>query len=292
MATEARPQAAAPTDALSPPGAIASSRSKSGTYLRDGAVMGVVLAAVIGSWYLVAALVGTEWVSDPTLVARALVTSASNGQLAQNVLATLEEVVIGLLLGIPAGAVGGVLLGTAPSLIRRGVYPYIIGAYSLPRVALAPFFVLWFGIGLESKVILIVSVVGFVVLFSVQQGLQTIDRDLLDALRSMGATPSQVVRYVVVPSLVSWIVSAAKISVGLAVVSAVVGEMVGATQGLGYWVTASLNQADMTDAVAALLLMAAMALLLYACVALVERYALRWQAHGAGMARQQTVALG
>ncbi|MBU6423879.1 MAG: ABC transporter permease [Chloroflexota bacterium] len=292
MATEARPQAAAPTDALSPPGAIASSRSKSGTYLRDGAVMGVVLAAVIGSWYLVAALVGTEWVSDPTLVARALVTSASNGQLAQNVLATLEEVVIGLLLGIPAGAVGGVLLGTAPSLIRRGVYPYIIGAYSLPRVALAPFFVLWFGIGLESKVILIVSVVGFVVLFSVQQGLQTIDRDLLDALRSMGATPWQVVRYVVVPSLVSWIVSAAKISVGLAVVSAVVGEMVGATQGLGYWVTASLNQADMTDAVAALLLMAAMALLLYACVALVERYALRWQAHGAGMARQQTVALG
>ena len=257
----------------------------------DNLVITAVFGVVVGSWFLVSDAVGAQWVSSPSLVAHAFVTDARNGSLSRNTIATLKETIFGLVLGVLAGVVVGVLLGSAPALIRRGLYPYILGAYSLPRVALAPFFVLWFGIGLESKVFLVVSVVGFVVLFNVQQGLQAIDRDMVNVLRTMRAGPLQTIRYVVVPSLVPWIVSATKISVGLAVVSAVVGEMVGATEGLGWKVTFALSQADMTGAVSSLLVMSAMALFLYAIVALIERRILRWQAPAAGLDRQKTMVM-
>jgi len=233
-------------------------------------------------------LIGTQWTSSPTLVAERLLKVAGDGSLARNATATLEETFIGLALGVLIGIVAGILIARAPRLLTATIDPYIMGVYSLPRIALAPFFILWFGIGLESKVALVVSVVAFVVLFNVRQGIEGVDRDIIDALRSMRASRWAMTRYVIVPAVVPWIVSAVKISVGLALVSSVVGEMVGSTKGLGWYVTQTLNQFDMTGAVSSLLIMAVLALGLYAVVGRIERRLCRWQALSTS---SQTVAM-
>lgn len=146
----------------------------------------------------------------------------------------------------------------------------------LPRVALAPFFILWFGIGLASKVALVVSVVGFVVLFNVRQGIDAIDPVMLDAMHSMRASRWQTTRNVVIPSVVPWLMAAIKISIGMAIVSAVVGELIGSTEGLGWYMTQAINQFDITGAITALLTMALLAMLMYGVVGIIERGVCRW----------------
>jgi NitT/TauT family transport system permease protein len=149
--------------------------------------------------------------------------------------------------------------------------------YAMPRIALAPFFVMWFGIGLQSKVLLVVSVVFFVVLFNVRQGLETVDPDHLDVMRSMRAGRFSTMRYVLIPTVVPWLVAGIKIAVGQALVSAVVAEMVGSTKGLGWFVVDSLNRFDMSGALTALVILVLLARGLYYILALVESQLFRWR---------------
>jgi len=263
-----------PGDKQAPDGA-----AERAAWPRDLAVRVGIFALVVVLWQSLAQFViGVNWVSSPTLVLQRLVRMASDGSLARNTGATLQETLLGLIVGILAGVLGGILIARAPAVVAREIDPYLLGVYSLPRVALAPFFILWFGIGLVSKVVLVVSVVGFVVLFNVRQGMESIDADILDALHSMRAGRWEVTRYVVIPSLIPWILSSVKIAVGIGFVSAVVGEMVGSTKGLGWYVTQSLNQFDMTGGVTSLVIMAVLALILYAIVGKIERRVCRWQA--------------
>jgi NitT/TauT family transport system permease protein len=240
-------------------------------------ILGILLA--LWQW-LGQFVIGVNWVSSPMLVALRLVHMIADGSLARNTIATMEETLLGLAFGILAGVAGGILISRASPLLANAIDPYLMGAYSLPRVALAPFFILWFGIGLVSKVVLVVSVVGFIVLFNVRQGIETMDADIVDVLRSMRASKWQMTRYVVIPWLVPWILSSVKISVGIAFVSAVVGELVGSTKGLGWYVTQSLNQFDMTGGVTSLLIMAVLALILYGAVGVIERRLVRWRGSG------------
>jgi NitT/TauT family transport system permease protein len=245
---------------------------------RDVALRVGILAAVLAAWqWFGEFLIGVNWVSSPSLVFQRLVSMARDGSLARNTGATLQETLLGLIVGILLGVVGGILIARAPTTVAKAIDPYLIGVYSLPRVALAPFFILWFGIGLVSKVVLVVSVVGFVVLFNVRQGMESVDVDIMDALRSMRANRWEMIRYVIIPSLVPWILSSVKIAVGIGFVSAVVGEMVGSTKGLGWYVTQSLNQFDMTGGVTSLIIMAVLALILYSIVGAIERRVCRWQ---------------
>jgi NitT/TauT family transport system permease protein len=246
---------------------------------RDAALRIGILAVVLATWQWVGEfLIGVNWVSSPSLVFQRLVSMMRDGSLARNTGATLQETLLGLIAGILLGVVGGILIARAPAAVAKAIDPYLIGVYSLPRVALAPFFILWFGIGLVSKVVLVVSVVGFVVLFNVRTGMESVDVDIMDALRSMRANRWEMIRYVIIPSLVPWILSSVKIAVGIGFVSAVVGEMVGSTKGLGWYVTQSLNQFDMTGGVTSLIIMAVLALILYSIVGTIERRVCRWQA--------------
>jgi NitT/TauT family transport system permease protein len=165
-------------------------------------------------------------------------------------------------------------------LVARILDPYLLAGYSLPRIALAPFFVLWLGIGLSSKVTLVTSVIFFVVLFNVRQGLGTVDPDLRDALKSMRAGPRTVARHLLYPTVLPWLVSAIKIGVGMALVSAIVGEIVGSTEGLGWYITNSLNQFDITGGVTALLVVVFLAMVMYYVLNLVERRLFRWRGGG------------
>ncbi len=236
-----------------------------------------ILAALIGIWQLIAMAAGSLWVSTPASVLGRYRDLLGDGTLVRNSLITLREAGVGLVLGTVIGLAVGILVSRAPKIVSQAIDPYILGAYSLPRVALAPFFILWFGIGLTSKVALVVSVVAFVVLFNVRQGIEAIDPVMTDALRSMRAGRWQSIRYVVIPSVVPWLMAAIKISVGMALVSAVVGELIGSTEGLGWYMTQSMNQFDITGGITALLTMAILAMLMYAVVGLIERRVCRWQ---------------
>jgi NitT/TauT family transport system permease protein len=243
----------------------------------------VILGILLAFWQWLGQFgIGVNWVSSPMLVTLRLVRMVGDGSLARNTIATLEETLLGLVIGILAGVAGGILISRTSPLLARAIDPYLMGAYSLPRVALAPFFILWFGIGLVSKVVLVVSVVGFIVLFNVRQGIETVDADIVDVLRSMRASRWEMTRYVVIPWLVPWILSSVKISVGIAFVSAVVGELVGSTKGLGWYVTQSLNQFDMTGGVTSLIIMAVLALVLYGAVGVIERRLVRWRGNSSG----------
>jgi NitT/TauT family transport system permease protein len=136
----------------------------------------------------------------------------------------------------------------------------------------------WFGIGIASKVLLAASIVFVVVLFNIREGTESIDSDLVDALRSMRASRWVMARQLIIPSLTPWLLASVKIGIGLALTGAVVGELVGANSGLGWYITNSLNVVDITGAITALLVMAVLAMVMYYLVLAVERRVLRWRA--------------
>lgn len=214
--------------------------------------------------------------STPSLVLQRLWTLAANGDLWSNLVPTLEETFGGLALGLLIGIVGGILMARS-RFAAAMLDPYVIGINGLPRVALGPFFVVWFGIGILSKVLLAVSIVFVVVLFNTREGIDSIDPDLIDALRSMRAGRWDMLRHLIIPSLMPWLLAATKIGIGLALTGAVVGELVGASAGLGWYITNALNVIDMTGAVTALLVMAVLAMLMYYAVLLIERRLLAWR---------------
>lgn len=237
-----------------------------------------ILAVLIALWQLV----GTynhqvmTLASTPSLAFHRFIQIAGNGVLWQNLAPTLQETVGGLIIGMIVGIVGGFVM--ARSKVVGAVFdPYVVGINGLPRVALGPFFVVWFGIGILSKVLLAASIVFVVVLFNIREGTNSIDDDLVDALRSMRASRWQMIRYVIIPSLMPWLFASLKMGIGLALTGAVVGELVGANAGLGWYITNSLNTVDITGAVTALLVMALVAMLMYYLVLFVERRVLRWR---------------
>jgi NitT/TauT family transport system permease protein len=237
----------------------------------------LALALIVG-WQVAGNTVPgmTALASSPLLVSERFMTIAANGDLWHNLLPTLEETFGGLFLGLIVGICGGVLM--ARSRFAAATFdPYVIGINGVPRVALGPFFVVWFGIGILSKILLAVSIVFVVVLFNTREGIEGIDQDLVDALRSMRASRWQMLRHVTIPSLIPWLLASTKIGIGLALTGAVVGELVGASEGLGWYITNSLNVIDMTGAVTALLIMAIVAMLMYYSVLLLERRLLAWR---------------
>src|SRR6185437_2760165 len=179
------------------------------------------------------------------------------------------------------GLVLGVALGWSKRL-SDAVDPIVMGFYSLPRVSLAPLFIIWLGIGLLAKVALVASVVLFVVLFNVREGMRNVDRDIVEAFRSMNASRSAMVRHVVVPSLVPWIFASIRIGIGMALIGAVVAELIGSSRGLGWYVMHSTGTYDMTGSITALVVLMILAIIFNWALAVVERRMLRWRRGGGG----------
>lgn len=239
----------------------------------------VILVALVALWQLLASAdpqMATQ-TSTPDRVFQRFVQMAGDGTLWQNLYPTLEETFGGLIIGMIIGIAGGFLMARS-KLVGVILDPYVVGINGLPRVALGPFFVVWFGIGVVSKVLLAASIVFVVVLFNVREGTESVDDDLVDMMRSMRANRWYMTRHVLVPSLAPWLFASVKVGIGLALTGAVVGELVGARSGLGWYITNSLNVVDITGAITALLVMAVLAMLMYYATLVLERLALRWRA--------------
>jgi len=219
---------------------------------------------------------GGKWISSPLAVAARVGTLAADGTLWIHTWETLKEALVGLVLGVAIGVVGGVVLASWRRL-SDAADPVIMGFYSLPRVSLAPLFIIWLGIGLFAKVALVASIVLFVVLFNVREGVRGIDREVVDAFRSMNASRGAMVRYVVVPSLVPWLLASVRIGIGMALIGAVVGEMVGSARGLGWYVMHTSGVYDITGSITSLVVLMLLAMVFNGVLALIERRMLHWR---------------
>lgn len=231
--------------------------------------LGVGLA-ILGLWELASGRwVDQFFLSKPSLVAERLVELFGSGEIFGHLRVTLSEFAIGLAIGMLAGIALGLFVATS-RVVGGWIYPYIIALYSLPRVALAPLFVVWFGIGLTSKVIMVVTMVIFVAFYNVHQGVRNIDPDLLEMARSYRATRIQVLRKIIVPAITPWTVTALRLSIGLGLIGAVIAEMIGATAGVGYYIRRASGVFDTTGVFTGLFVIMAIAIAFERLVALLE----------------------
>ena len=183
-------------------------------------------------------------------------------------------------IGFAIGAFGGIGLGV---LLARWAYvakmldPFLLALYSIPRVALAPMLIVWFGIGYSSKVFLGATLVFFITFFNTLAGIRSVDRALCDVARVMKASEWQIFVKVMLPSASSWILTSVKISLPFALVGVILGEFLVSSQGLGFRLNAYSTGYNITGAMAIVFLMMVLMLALTAITNAVEARALRWR---------------
>jgi len=200
----------------------------------------------------------------------------SGTEILEHLATTLVEAMLAFLIGTLFGIVCGLAFARI-ELLAAVFDPYIRILNALPRVILAPIFLLWFGLGIASKVALGVSLVFFVVFFNTYQGVREVDLVILNNARMLQASDRQLLRHVYLPSAMAWIFSSLHTSIGFALVGAVVGEYMGAARGIGYLVAQAQGVFDTTGVMAGLLLTSAVVLCIDLAINRVERYLLRWR---------------
>jgi len=249
--------------------------------------LGIVVVLLVG-WQLCvnAKIVDPFFWGEPKGVWADLVdwftVGTSQGSLADQILVTLEEAVLGFIIGSILGVVCGIALGRV-RVLSELFAPFLKAANSIPRIILGSIFTVAFGFGIQSKVILAVVLVFFGVFFNAFQGAREVDRNLIANARLLGASRWQVTRDVVLPSAFTWILASLHISFGFALIGALVGEILGANQGLGLLIRSSQNNFDMNGVLAGMVLVAVIALTAEALITVLERRLLRWrppQTHG------------
>ncbi|ALV38525.1 ABC transporter permease [Streptomyces sp. CdTB01] len=198
------------------------------------------------------------------------------GSLGEQIWYTLYEALLGWVLGVVAGVVLGIALGRI-RFLADVLGPYIKVLNSMPRIILAPIFLIWFGLGPASKVASAVVLVFFPVFFNAFQGAREVDRNLVANARILGASDRRVTLQVVIPSATSWIFTSLHVSFGFALIGAIVGEYIGATKGIGLLVSQSQNTFNAAGVYAAMVILAVVALAAEGLLTFVERRVFRWK---------------
>jgi len=213
---------------------------------------------------------------EPLRIFGAIADWFGDGSIYRHLWVTLEETVLAFLIGSALGLAIGLWLGLSP-LASAILDPYITAANAMPRVVLAPIFMVWFGLGIWSKVALGVTLVFFIVFFNVYQGVKEVSPVVLSNTVMLGANRRQLLRFVYLPSATSWVFSSLHTSVGMAFVGAVVGEYLGSASGVGYLIHQAEGAFDINTVFAGILVLTAFALVLDFAVTRVERRLLVWR---------------
>jgi NitT/TauT family transport system permease protein len=200
----------------------------------------------------------------------------ASGDIYAHLWVTLVETLLAFLIGTVLGVVIGLWLALSP-VASAILDPYIKAVNAMPRVILAPIFFVWFGLGIASKVALGVTLVFFIVFFNVYQGVREVNPMVLANARMLGASPRQLLRYVYMPSAMSWMFASLHNSVGLAFVGAVVGEYLGSAKGIGYLILQAEGVFDINTVFAGVIVLTAFALILDWAVGLAEKRLMVWQ---------------
>lgn len=236
------------------------------------------LAAALLLWFAVVRVSALPAfiLPSPDLVWARFLRALADGSLARHTLITLQEVLLGLLLGVGAAALLGYLLARSPRL-ERALAPYVVASQSVPIVAIAPLLVIWFGPGLLSKTLICALIVFFPVLINTIVGLHGVPEDLRDLMRALRASRWQTFHLLELPAAMPVFLGGLRIGATLAVIGAVVGEFVGSDRGLGSLINVGRGQYDTSLVFVAVFTLIAMALTLYGLVVLAESRLLWWQ---------------
>jgi NitT/TauT family transport system permease protein len=249
-------------------------------------IRAVVLVAWLGSWELSASYwIDPFYYSKPSAIWDKLVTwftaGTAFGSIWKQIGATLEEAVIGFVLGAILGIVLGIWFGRS-RLLSDAFAPFIKAANAVPRIVLAALFVIWFGLGLTSKIATALVLVFFAVFFNAFQGAREVDRNLVNHDRILGASRLRVLTSIVIPSATSWILASLHAAFGFALIGAVVGEYTGADKGLGLLINNAQGTFDAAGIYAGMIITATVALLAEWLLTALEKRLLRWRPPAAG----------
>ncbi|MFI6827870.1 ABC transporter permease [Kribbella sp. NPDC050241] len=237
-----------------------------------------LLVVVLVAWQIAAGRwVDPLFISRPSDIWAQLRDWFADGTLGTNTALTVEEIALGFALGASAGLIGGFVLAIL-RVLGDVLDPYMIALYSIPKVALAPLFIIWFGIDVKMKVLLSAATVFFLVYLNTAAGVRSVDRGLIDAVRLMGGTRRQVIMKVLVPGAMPGVITGLRIGVPYALIGAVVGELVASNKGLGYLMLDSASQFNTAGVFAALAVITVIAGILNFGVNLLQRRSTRWQA--------------
>jgi len=278
LATVERPADAAPEEPA-PPNARREALRRAELVNSLRILLGVV---IVGSWELTTRLdiVDPFFFGQPSGVAKRIYVwiteGTAQGPLWVQIAVTLEETVLGFLIGVLLGVIFGIVLGRN-RLLADIFSPYIKAANSIPRVVLGSIFIIWLGLGLQSKVALAIVLVFFIVFFNAFQGVREVDRNLIANARILGANERRISADVIIPSALSWILASLHTSFGFALVGAVVGEFLGSTQGLGLLISTAQNTFNPNGVFGAMTILAVVALVAEACVTALENRLIRWR---------------
>jgi NitT/TauT family transport system permease protein len=215
-----------------------------------------LLLLFLGTWEVATrrGWIDPFFVSQPTALAAQVFQWFRSGFIVRHLWVTMQETIIGFVLGTLLGVIVGFVFAQREKL--AAIFdPLMVALNAMPRVVLAPLFILWFGLGLLSKVVMVISLVFFVVFFSTYTGLREVDRDLINNARILGASPRHLMRHVLLPSALTWIFSSLRTSVGFALIGAVVGEYLGAHEGMGYVISYAESMFNATGVLAGLIVL-------------------------------------
>ena len=238
----------------------------------------VALLVLLGAWEGLArtGVLDPFYAPPPSRVVGVLVSLFADGSIWTHLQATFTAALLGLALGLFAGVVLGFAAALVP-LLSELLEPVMILFNAIPRVILAPLFVIWFGIGLGSKIAVAFLLVAVLTFFAVYSGIREVDARLVERVRTLGGGRWVLLREVYLPSVTSWVMSNLKVAVGFAFTGAVVGEFVAASRGLGYLLAFAQSQFNAALTLALIVLIMAFVLLLFALAGGLERRLLHWK---------------
>ena len=238
----------------------------------------LLLAAFFIFWELMAQLgrIDLIFFSSPSRIWREFLSMLETGLLHRHLSVTLQEAGGGLFYGSVFGSAAGILFGISKR-ISPVIMPLIVGLNSVPKLALAPLLILWFGIGIGSKVLIAGLMVFFIFTFNLYAGYHSVDASLIQTVRLLGGNRRQLIRLVIWPSCLPWFLASLRTGMGLALSGAIVGEFIGASRGLGWLINDAGGRYDLTRVLCCVLVIIVIMMALDALVRLLERTLLKWR---------------
>jgi NitT/TauT family transport system permease protein len=237
-----------------------------------------VLVVFLGLWQLVVAvgLVDAFWISTPALIAQELWHLLESGALASDVAVTIYEALVAFVISSALGIICGLLLARSP-FWDDVLAPFVLALNSLPRVALAPLIILWFGIGVMAKVVTAFTLVFFILLVNTLGGAKNVDNDIITIARLMGASERDILWKVTFPSALPWIFTGLNLGLTYSLLGVIVAEILASNHGLGYLIAASAASFNTAGVFAGLITLAVVAWLFSLIMRKVEARLLRWK---------------
>lgn len=238
-----------------------------------------ILVLILGSWQLAVTEETLPYFSRPTIVVAKLFELLGQPTIYRHISVTLSEIAIGYALGAGFGLSLGFILGRS-QFLSAALQPYIIGLYSIPKIALAPVFIVWLGLGMASKVAVVFLASFFLVFFNTYSGLLSINEEFVRLARLMGATWPQVVGRVILPAAAHQIFLGLRTAVPYAVIGAVIGEYIGSHEGLGYFILYASQTYDAPALFSQIIILVAIVFIANSLLNWLEGRVIRWRKAG------------